>query len=63
MPIEKFDNGLTTEHDDEIDNLRIEIHRLTLRIHALGPHRSYSLAITKLEEADHWLRDRKSRAA
>lgn len=57
-----FDNGLTAEQDDEIDNITIDLVRLTARIEALGRHRSYSVAVTKLDEARHWLRDRKSRA-
>lgn len=61
MP-DAFHNGLTTEQDDEIDNITIELSRLTLRIEGLGRHRSYSTAITKLDEARHWLRDRKHRA-
>lgn len=57
-----FDNGLTAEQDDEIDNITIDLVRLTARIEALGRHRSYSVAITKLDEARHWLRDRRHRA-
>lgn len=30
---------------------------------ALGRHRSYSLAVTKIEEAVHWMRDRKGKPA
>lgn len=56
-----FHHGLTQENEDEIENLEIEIVRLVDRIQHLGPHRSYSLAITKLDEARHWLRDRKRR--
>lgn len=54
-----FSNGLTTEQNDAIDDLDIEITRLAQRVEELGRHRSYSLAVTKLEEAKHWLRDRK----
>jgi hypothetical protein len=58
-----FENGLTPEQRDAIDDLRIEIGRLKERIEALPPHRSLSLAVTKLDEAQHWLRDRHHRAA
>jgi hypothetical protein len=58
-----FNHGLTPEHDDEIDELRIEIGRVQYRIEALGRHRSYSLALAHLDEAKHWLVDRRSRPA
>lgn len=58
----EFNNGLTPEHDDAIDDLQIELSRLRSRIEELGRHRTYSLAITKLEEAEHWLRARKHSA-
>ncbi len=61
--ISTFDNGLTAEQDDAIDNAMIAISRLVVEIEAMGRHRSYSLAVTKLEEAKHWLRDRKHKAA
>jgi hypothetical protein len=54
-----FNNGLTPEQDDVIDDIMIDITRLILRVEELGRHRSYSLAATKLEEAKHWMRDRK----
>lgn len=56
-----FDNGLTRIEDDEIDEIDIAMQRLVARIEALGRHRSYSLAITNLEQAFHWLRDRKKK--
>ncbi len=59
----KFSNGLTDQHDDEIDNLIMDISSISLRIEDLGRHRSFSVAVTKLDEARHWLRDRKSRPA
>lgn len=59
----EFNNGLTPQQDDAIDEIQIEISRLTRRVEELGRHRSYSLAITKLEEARHWMRDRKSKPA
>ena len=58
-----FDNGLSADQDDAIDNAMIAISRLVIEIEAMGRHRSYSLAVTKLEEAKHWLHDRKHKAA
>jgi len=58
-----FDNGLTREQDDLIDDLIIDINRISMRIEELGKHRNYSLAVTKLDEARLWLRDRKHRPA
>lgn len=58
-----FSNGLTSDQDDALDDLSIDISRLVSRVEDLGRHRSYSLAVTKLEEAKHWLRDRKHKAA
>jgi hypothetical protein len=57
-----FSNGLSQDHDDKIDEIMIDIARLRQRVEELGNHRSYSLAITKLEEASHWMRDRKHKA-
>ena len=56
--IETVIKTLSVEHEDEIAQLRVDISRLTEKITKLPPHRSLSLAITKLEEANHWLRDR-----
>jgi hypothetical protein len=58
-----LDNGLTPEQDDAIDDLMIDLKRISMRIEELGRHRSYSLAVTKIEEANHWLRDRKHKPA
>lgn len=58
-----FDNGLTDAQSDMIDDLTIEISRVKMQIEELGKHRNYSLAVTKLEEAQLWLRDRKHRPA
>ncbi len=58
-----FNNGLSAEHDDEVDQIRIDLGRINQRIDALGSHRSYSLAQTKIEEAAHWMRDRKGKPA
>lgn len=58
-----FKNGLTTDQDDAIDDIMIDLMRINQRIEALGRHRSYSLAVTKIEEAVHWMRDRKHKPA
>ena len=58
-----FSNGLSPEHDDKLDDLQIALVRIRQDIEALGPHRTYSLAITKIEEAELWLRARKHTAA
>ncbi len=57
-----FNNGLTTEQDDKLDDLMIGLTRTRLEIEELGRHRTYSLALTKIEEAQHWLRARKHSA-
>lgn len=57
-----FNNGLSPEHDDKIDDFMIALVNIRLAIEALGRHRTYSLAITKIEEAEHWLRARKHTA-
>lgn len=57
-----FDNGLTPEQDDALDDAIIDVSRLISRVEEMGRHRSLSLAVTKLEEAKHWLRDRKHKA-
>lgn len=58
-----FDNGMTEAERDAADDLRIEIKKIILSIEDLPRHRNYSLVITKLEEADHWLRDRAHKPA
>lgn len=58
-----FDNGLTAANDDKIDDLLIALVNIRHEIEALGRHRSYALAVTKIEEAEHWLRDRKHKPA
>ena len=58
-----FTPGLTAAQDDELNEIQIEISRLVLRVEELPRHRSLSLAVTKLDEARHWLRDRKHRSA
>ena len=50
-----FSNGLTPEQNDALDDATIEVARIITQIEGLGRHRSYSLAVTKLEEAKHWL--------
>ena len=58
-----FSNGLSREQDDALDDATIAVSNLILQIEDLGRHRNYSLAVTKLEEAKHWLRDRKHKPA
>lgn len=58
-----FSNGLTQQQDDKLDDLHIALVRIRHEIEELGRHRNYSLAITKIEEAEHWLRGRKNVAA
>lgn len=58
-----FSNGLSAEDSDKLEDLRIDLVRLRLRIEELGRHRNYSLALTALEEAGLWLADRKHKAA
>ena len=62
MP-ETFINGLTPAQDDQLDDIIIELYRVNHRIDAQGRHRSFSLAQTKIEEAIHWLQDRKHKPA
>jgi len=62
MP-ETFVNGLSAAEDDAIDDIRTALHRVNSQIEALGRHRSYSQAQTKIEEAIHWMRDRKHKPA
>jgi hypothetical protein len=57
-----FNNGLTPEQDDKLDDLMIALTRTRLEIEELGRHRTYFLALTKIEEAQHWLRARKHSA-
>ena len=51
-------NGLTSQEDEEIDDLRMELSRIQQRVALLPLHRSLSLSMTKIEEAGHWLADR-----
>jgi hypothetical protein len=53
--------GLTKTLDEELDHMQVEIARLAARVSAFPPHRSLSLAVTRLDEARHWLRDRQGR--
>ena len=56
-------NGLSIAQEDQLDQLIMDIIRLQDRVEAFPKHRSLSLAITKLDEARHWLRDRMGRKA
>lgn len=58
-----FSNGLSETERDALHDIRIDLSRLRQRVEELGRHRSYSLAITKIEEAQHWLRDREHKPA
>lgn len=57
-----FTSDLSAAHLDAIDDIMIDIVRLRHRISELGNHRSYSLAVTKLEEASHWMSDRRHKS-
>ena len=59
----KFDNGLTPSQQDELHDIQAALSTLAIRIEDLGRHRNYSTAITKLDEARFWLRDRTHRPA
>jgi hypothetical protein len=61
--INMFDNGMAPEEEIAVEDLSCEIATIILHIEDLPRHRSYALAITKLDEARHWLRDRKHRPA
>jgi hypothetical protein len=50
--------GLTSAEREQIDAISLSLAEAIFDIEQLGRHRSYSLAVTKLEEARHWLRDR-----
>ena len=59
-----FSNGLTTEQRDALHDIRIGLSSLKMRIEdELPRHRSISLAITKIEEAELWLMDRERKPA
>ena len=56
--VHKFDHGLTTEQEDTISDLQSRISTIVQEVEALPRHRNLSLTITKLEEANLWLRNR-----
>jgi len=58
-----FDNGLTAEQRRDLDHIEMQINVLVHELHALPKHRSFSLAITKLEEARQWVDDRRRKPA
>ena len=58
-----FNNGLTQDQDDDLVEAIIAVSRLIVQVEGMGRSRSYSLAVTKLEEAKHWLWDRRSKPA
>ncbi|MGI9484978.1 MAG: hypothetical protein ACR2RF_03665 [Geminicoccaceae bacterium] len=51
-------NGLTESEEARIDEILIKINVAIGEVYRLPGHRSLSFAITKLEEGQHWLRDR-----
>lgn len=57
-----FSNGLSPEENEKIIDIQVEIASVIARIEDLGRHRSYACAVTKLDEARHWLADRIYRA-
>ena len=62
QPME-FDNGMSESEKDFANEAIISLSRWIDEIEKGPRHRSYSLAITKLEEAKHWLRDRFNKPA
>lgn len=63
MAPQAFDNGLGVDGELALDAALAKVRELTVIVSNLGRHRSYSLAITKLDEAGHWLLDRKTQTA
>lgn len=55
---ETFSNGLSDSEEDAIFGAISEIISIKAKIEAMGRHRTYSLAATKLDEARLWFRDR-----
>ncbi len=53
-------NELSDAEVDKLDEIQISLARIRHEIEELGEHRNYSMAITKIEEAEHWLHGRKS---
>jgi hypothetical protein len=58
-----FDNGMTDAEEDAVYELSIDLGHIRTRIEALARHRNYSLAVTKIEEAQHWLLNRMHKPA
>jgi hypothetical protein len=61
MIAQRTENAISLIEADHIDNLLIDICSIRLRMEELPRHRSYSLAMTKLEESEMWLKDRKNK--
>ena len=57
--VEEFDNGMTPEETAKGDELQLLIYQIKRDLVLLPRHRSYSLAITKIEECGQWLFDRR----
>lgn len=58
-----FSNGLTESEEAWLVELRIMAKTLIENVKTLPAHRSLSIAVTKIEEADHWIRDRGNKPA
>ena len=54
----EFDNGMSESEKDFVNEAILSLGRWADEIGAGPRHRNYSLAITKIEEAKLWLRDR-----
>jgi hypothetical protein len=57
----RLDEGLGPAQRDEVVDIVAAIGRMIERVEALGRHRSYEQAIIRLDEASHWLQDRRRR--
>ncbi len=62
VEVMRFDHGLTDAQVDLLDEMRMALGRMIQDLETLPRHRSLSLAVTKIDEASHWLRDRQHRA-
>lgn len=61
VPEVTFQNGLTPDKERILDLIEIDLVRIITEINNTDRHRSCSLAVTKVEEAIHWLRDRRQK--
>lgn len=58
-----INNGLSNEDEKVLNDALFDLADVALRIGRLSPHRSHSAAITKIDEARHWILDRWGRAS